>query len=108
MEYTKIQNNDENNNEIFLDKKIKLIYKENENSETKEKSKVKIINQTPIISERTGNILIVMLLIIFIFLVFICQNITSNITKLTNTNELNQEKEEISKKEEDKEKNALN
>ena len=49
--------------------------------------------QNPPINGKFGYILIIMLLIIFIFLVFIYQNITSNITKLTNSNTLNQENE---------------
>ena len=93
MEYTKIQNNDYNIQENQFDKKIKLIDKDNDKFESEEKPNDVEMPQNQVINGKFGYILIIMLIIIFLFLVFIYQNITSNITKIVNNNTLNQEKD---------------
>ena len=85
MEYSKIQNNDDNNNENYLDKKLKLIDKDNDTLETEEEIKKIKKYQNTNINSIILYLLFILLFFIFLFLYLIYQN---TLRKTTNTPEI--------------------
>ena len=95
MDYKKIKNDDDNNNnDDKFDKNIKLINKSNDDEERLEKEKLEKLFKS---KNNKENILIITLLIIFLFLILIYQNILSNYTKTWKNNSIAEENKNASK-----------